>query len=340
MTDRQTKSELTRHQFLVISGYGLASALLVACGSIAGQPTLTPVLSGPETSAGWEKYPGNPVLGGGLGTCFDVSVLREGNIYLMWFSWRPKLSIALVESQDGIHWSQPLVVLEPVPGSSWETNVNRPVVLKLSDGYHMWYTGQVTDRSCIGYATSPDGVTWQRVGNEPVLVPEMKWEGAATMCPHVIFDENLNQYRMWYSAGENYEPNAIGYATSSDGISWQKYSENPIFQHGTLEWEMDRVTAAQVIPVGDWYYMAYIGFQNVHVAQIGLARSRDGIHDWQRHKENPIIHRGLQGNWDADAAYKPFMIYDGQRWLLWYNGRNGSLEQIGLAFHDGEDFVF
>jgi hypothetical protein len=30
-----------------------------------------------ETAAGWAKSPKNPVLGGDLGTCFDVSVLKE-----------------------------------------------------------------------------------------------------------------------------------------------------------------------------------------------------------------------------------------------------------------------
>ena len=52
-----------------------------------------------ETAGGWRKYEKNPVLGGALGTCFDVSVLREGDKYRMWFSWRPKQSIALVESR-------------------------------------------------------------------------------------------------------------------------------------------------------------------------------------------------------------------------------------------------
>ena len=54
-----------------------------------------------ETTAGWVKHPKNPVFGGSLGTCFDISVLKEGDTYRMWFSWRPKKSIALVESKDG-----------------------------------------------------------------------------------------------------------------------------------------------------------------------------------------------------------------------------------------------
>ena len=83
-----------------------------------------------ETAAGWKKYEKNPVLGGKLGTCFDVSVLREGNQYRMWFSWRPKQSIALVESPDGLSWSEPQIVLGPRKSSGWEDEVNRPVVIR------------------------------------------------------------------------------------------------------------------------------------------------------------------------------------------------------------------
>ena len=66
-----------------------------------------------ETRAGWVKHPGNPVLGGGLGTCFDNSVLRLGDRYRTYFSWRPKKSTALVESRDGVTWSEPQIVLGP-----------------------------------------------------------------------------------------------------------------------------------------------------------------------------------------------------------------------------------
>src|SRR5580693_2315285 len=82
-----------------------------------------------ETTAGWMKYAKNPVLGGDLGTCFDISVLKEGDTYRMWFSWRPKKSIALVESTDGANWGKPVVVLAPNPKTDWESDLNRPVVI-------------------------------------------------------------------------------------------------------------------------------------------------------------------------------------------------------------------
>jgi hypothetical protein len=94
-----------------------------------------------------------------------------------------------------------------------------------------------------------------------------------------------------------------------------------------------------VVPHGDGYVMFYIGFKDRDHAQIGLARSKDGITGWERHPANPVIRPGV-GGWDADAVYKPFAILDGGRWLLWYNGRRGGSEQIGLATHEGEDLGF
>ena len=294
-----------------------------------------------QMAGGWEKYAGNPVLGHESGTCFDISVLRENADYRMWVSWRPKRSIALVESKDGLHWSTPpKIVLGPRPESGWEDEINRPVVLKRGGLYHLWYTGQAKGHSWIGYATSPDGVNWQRMSAQPVLSPELPWEKVAVMCPHVVWEETALKFRMWYSGGEENEPNAIGYATSPDGQRWTKDAANPIFTPDPQQaWERHKVTACQVEKHGEWFLMFYIGFRDEAHAQIGLARSRDGIANWQRHPANPIV-RPATGQWDHDACYKPAALFDGQRWLLWYNGRHDKLEQIGVAIHAGEDLGF
>ena len=293
-----------------------------------------------ETAAGWAKSPKSPVLGGDLGTCFDVSVLKEGDTYRMWFSWRPKKSIALVESKDGIEWSKPVIVLGPNDKTDWEDDINRPVVIKHGGLYRMWYTGQARGRSWIGYATSEDGKTWKRESDKPVLSADKPWEKVAVMCPHVLFDDEAGLYRMWYSGGEQYEPDAIGHATSKDGLNWVKQGDAPIFKpEPGLAWEKDRVTACQVIRQGDGYLMFYIGFRDRDHAQIGVARSKDGITGWRRHPANPIIRPG-EGKWDQDAVYKPYAIFDGRKWLLWYNGRRGGVEQIGRATHEGEDLGF
>jgi predicted GH43/DUF377 family glycosyl hydrolase len=297
----------------------------------------------PKTAApgAWEKYAGNPVMGGKYGTCFDVSVLRDGDNYRMWVSWRPKSSIAIVESKDGFHWSEPpQIVLGPRRETGWEDDINRPAVIKRDDGYHMWYVGQARDHSKIGYATSPDGIVWKRISDNPVLSPDQAWEKVAVMCPDVIWDANARLFRLWYSGGEQYEPDAIGYATSPDGVTWTKHAGNPVFKSDPgAEWEKYKVTACQVVEDQGWYLMYYIGFRDIDHAQIGVARSRDGISNWRRNPANPIVHPD-PGSWDHDACYKPYAIFDGTTWLLWYNGRHDSLEQIGVATHSGRDLGF
>ncbi len=308
---------------------------------IASSPRLERVTANlPQTGGGWRKYEKNPIIGGQYGTVFDIAVLKEGPKYRLWGSWRPRRSIALFESEDGMHWGEPQVVLGPNPGTPWEQDINRPAVVKRADGYHLWYTGQARGHSAIGYATSPDGRAWKRMSGDPVLSADKPWEKVAVMCPDVIWDERTKLFRMWYSGGEQYEPDAIGYATSPDGVHWTKAPSNPVFGPGAEKvFDQARVTGCQVLQRGGWHYMFYIGFRDIDHAQIGLARSRDGVTGWQRHPANPIVRPG-QDAWDHDACYKPYAIFDGKKWLLWYNGRHGGLEQIGLALHDGEDLGF
>jgi beta-1,2-mannobiose phosphorylase / 1,2-beta-oligomannan phosphorylase len=204
----------------------LLAGLFLSAVVRADAPDIEPT----ETTAGWVKHPKNPVLGGALGSCFDISVLKEGDTYRMWFSWRPKKSIAQVKSKDGVRWSKPVLVFGPNEKTDWENDLNRPVVLKKGDRYQMWYTGQARGQSWIGFATSQDGKTWQRMSDKPVLSADKPWEKVAVVCPYVLYDDKEKRFRMWYSGGEQYEPNAIGYATSPDGVNWTKPENNPIFR--------------------------------------------------------------------------------------------------------------
>ncbi|MBL9137263.1 MAG: hypothetical protein JNK85_15430 [Verrucomicrobiales bacterium] len=291
-------------------------------------------------ASGWRKHPANPVLGGALGTCFDVALLAENREFRMWFSWRPRKSLAVVTSADGVRWSEPVTVLGPESATGWEEDINRPAVVRREDGYHLWYTGQTSKNSRLGYATSADGIHWTRRSRRPVMEPDQPWEKVAIMCPHVLWDGEQKQFRMWYSGGDQYEPDAIGYATSPDGMTWTKHAAQPIFQADpNRPWESHKVTACQVVLHDGWHYMFYIGFRDVDHAQIGLARSRDGVSNWERLPANPIVSPD-PNQWDHDACYKPFALFDGARWRLWYNGRHGNSEQIGLVTREGADLGF
>ena len=85
----------------------------------------------------------------------------------MWLSWRPKASLALVESKDGLHWTgPPRIVLARIRRSGWEDDINRPGILKRGGTYHLWYTGQAKGHSWIGYATSRDDINGSGCGQE------------------------------------------------------------------------------------------------------------------------------------------------------------------------------
>ncbi len=298
------------------------------------------------TNGGWEKSPANPVLGGKLGVCFDISMLRKNEQYVMYFSWRTRKSIAVTTSEDGIHWAEPQICIAPrITEDGKEDNICRPSVVKCGSIYHMWYTGQhnISGRdgtSDIFHAVSEDGIHFTRTSDVPVLSPSLLWEIHSIMCPDVMWDDEQKIFKMWYSAGEQYEPNAIGYAESSDGLLWNKPFAQPVFQADpTSNWECHKVTACHVFRHRDYYWMFYIGFRNEDYAQIGIARSKNGITNWERSHLNPIVAPDADA-WDGEACYKPYVMFDGKKWNLWYNGRRGTKEQIGLVTNDSEMFEF
>lgn len=284
------------------------------------------------------KHFDRPVFGDeGTGTVFDAYVWMDNGRYRMDFSWRPKKACAVTFSDDGIHWDEPIITLENNLCSGWEDDINRNCVIKVDGIYKMWYTGQAHGcrNSYIGYAQSEDGIHFERASFDPVMIPEYPWENESVMNPCVIYDEG--EYKMWYSAGETYEPNVNAYATSLDGITWKKKKCNPVFVcNRQNEYEQNRVGGCQVIKTEDMgYVMFYIGYKDIDTACICIARSPDGFTRWERSSLNPIITPTL-GGWDADACYKPTALWNDAegKWMLWYNGRTRSCEYIGYASYD------
>ena len=174
------------------------------------------------------------------------------------------------------------------------------------------------------------------------MEPDQPWELQAIMCPHVNYDAEDGLFKMWYAAGCNHEPDAIGYASSKDGIHWEKYADNPVLAgEPKYLWEQHKVVAPCVVKEDGWYYMFYVGHLHEERAQVGLARSKDGITGWEKHPANPLICPD-EGSWDSVAVYKPFVLKVGNQWLMWYNGAAYDepiwvLEQIGLAILDGQE---
>jgi hypothetical protein len=112
----------------------------------------------------------------------------------------------LATSEDGIRWKKELKPVLPLgPLGSWDESSHAgPCVLKLEDGFHMWYLGSGSYKNHIawriGHATSPDGLNWTKSGTEPVLDVGKPgdWDGGTFMSFDIIFRDG--KFLFWYAA--------------------------------------------------------------------------------------------------------------------------------------------
>ena len=202
----------------------------------------------------WTKHENNPVLSlGEDGNWDDASVyggtvLFDGIRFHMWYSGTKKGQNGLSEigyaySDNGVDWhryeSNP--VLKQGADGSWDSmDLSYPCVVFDGSQYHMLYNGWDVNYKCrIGYASSLDGITWSKYNDNPVIVlgDDTSWDANLVLIPAVIYRNN--NFEMWYNGKSQQNVIRIGYATSTDGIIWSKYSDNPIslIPGNILDWD-------------------------------------------------------------------------------------------------------
>jgi predicted GH43/DUF377 family glycosyl hydrolase len=179
----------------------------------------------------WTRSASNPVLTKGAGGSWEGnsvafgSVIMDGGGYKMWYTGfgSSGRQIGLATSTDGIVWvkSASNPVLTKGAAGSWDGNqVSNPTVIKVGGSYHMWYSSVISPAGGIGYATSPDGITWTKYAGNPVISGGSGgWDDTA-FAPNVIFDGCW--FQMWYSGCNAGQTTCqVGYARSLDGIHWR-----------------------------------------------------------------------------------------------------------------------
>ena len=182
----------------------------------------------------------------------------------------------------------------------------------------------------LAHATAIQGTQVLNVGPAP-------WDSAQLFRPWVIYDGT--SFTMWYGGEDSQGADRIGMATSNDGISWTKYSGNPVLDPGTPgSWDGDSISDASVIKENGQYKMWYsgqtYGATSVDdVFKIGYATSPDGIH-WTRYSENPVLTPGSLGSWDDRRVWRPSVISTGSGYVMYYRGAavaEGSQAKAGVA---------
>jgi len=319
----------------------ILTVALLSAGVLLILPLCLAQMAGPPGP--WTKYTGNPVIITGTvdswdsNSVGDPAVISDGPAYKMWYDGGDTggiHSIGYATSTNGITWTKYAgnPVITGTIGN-WDANVlNGDVVF---DGimYRMWYWGadSIPGIYAIGYATSTHGVAWTKYAGNPIITTgaASNWDSQYVLCPGVISDTGL--YKMWYTGVDDGGTWSIGYVTSTNGISWTKYSGNPVLQTGPSgSWDASRVLCPEVVLDDTTYRMWYTGQDADGTRRVGYATSSDGI-SWTKSASNPVLGEGALDSWDANVMHVG-VILQGNAYEMWYTGGQDVWHtQIGYA---------
>ena len=217
-------------------------------------------------------------------------------------------------------------VLTPGINDAWDAGLLQVDAVQYDgETYHMWYTSlkDRTPPASIGYATSPDGITWIKYESNPVFSPG----GSVT----VLISDSL--FHMWYGRTDDSGDSIIGYATSQDGINWNIYPENPVLSPGVPgSWDELGVQQPSVLFDEQGFHMWYHSPTGSGSFKIGYASSEDGI-DWVK-SDDPVLLFGESGTWDDSEVISPNVVKKDSVFHMLYQGSNGQVSRLGYAVSD------
>ncbi len=201
-------------------------------------------------------------------------------------------------------------------------------------GYEVLYYGEDAGFlvSALGYASSPDGVTWTKYAANPVLErsgPATAWDaGGVYLGP--ILDEG-DRYTMLFGGVDSGINQYYGLATSPDLMHWDRL-EGFVFGPGDPgSWEAF-IGDAALVREGGGYRLWYTG-NNMVTGCVGTATSDDGV-NWARDAANPVLGPG-SGTWDGGAIWDFHILkrpWAGDFMMVYTASDGAGNTGVGLAF--------
>ena len=191
--------------------------------------------------------------------------------------------------------------------------------MKNGNLYKMWYEGSDGNVRQLGYATSRDGIVWKKYRGNPVLQagPEA-YDQFVAGHGSVLYEDGL--YKLWYHAigdpdGDGEWDASIAYATSPDGINWNKHGQ--VLEGAQDSWDTG-LWGPSVLKVNGVYWMWYSAGGPVYPISIGAATSPDGV-EWTRVGDRPVITDPINNFSD------PHVIFDRGLFKLWTGNFNDTV---------------
>jgi predicted GH43/DUF377 family glycosyl hydrolase len=170
----------------------------------------------------FERVSEAPILSRTNSDCLSLGsacVIKESGLWRMWYTsftaWGTKHNdpkhfyhIKYAESENGIDWRREDKVAVTYSGGS-EYVLGKPSVIKLGDKYRMWFCHRGAGYR-IGYAESPDGLTWTRRDDlAGINCSDTGWDSEAICYPHCFWWHN--ELYMLYN-GNDYGRTGLGIA--------------------------------------------------------------------------------------------------------------------------------
>lgn len=165
-----------------------------------------------QTLQKFERYSQAPVMGIHHHDPFTLTypfVLFDEGVYKMWYGsslfWGPTAEdtlhvIKYATSINGIDWQRTGTVCVN-PKDKGEYAIVKPFVMKENGAYKMWYSYRGVNSYKVGFAESPDGITWtrrdERVG---ITTSPGGWDSEMICYPH-IFDHHDKRYMVYNGNG-------------------------------------------------------------------------------------------------------------------------------------------
>ena len=230
--------------------------------------------------------------------------------------------------------------------AGWHSvQVYNPTVIRVDGLYKMWFLGNDTATRTndmnLGYAESKDGLNWAEFSANPIMRQEdLPW-GGAWQTPHVMYDSDESQYKMWFIMSDSkrdanngvlFNEQWLGYATSPDGIAWRVRSESLglmgrrpcVHKESPTMYRMWMNSAPD--PNGDFRSAAR------HVFRF---TSEDGI-AWKR-DASPVV----SATEKLKSVVYPFVIREGEALTMWYgcHVEGGVFEIYSSTSVDGETWT-
>lgn len=228
-------------------------------------------------------------------------------------------------------------VFGPGAANSWDSGSVYPQTIIWDAAarlYKMWYSGTSEGGlPGLGYATSPDGVSWTRAATNPVVAagPVSNWDSQGILQAAVIYDPDDKLYKLWYSSKTTYTAPSIGYAISNDGIAWTK-DASPVLLAGPTAFDFGGMQPSTVIKENGQYKLWYEAVDDHSHRALAFAYSLDGVH-WGKAQSANVQIEGAIYNSDGPGA--PSVVHYENAYYLWYHTSTNLMQASSL---DGLNF--